>query len=128
MKSHLVSATLAVLTIFTSMSASSAMADSIIKVQKPIDINPNIQLRPTTSISGVITNGGSNNGGQPNFTCDQIQVYVAENITPPPSGSGITFLKFYSSNERDPRPLTSIFGISDKPCFVLSQSLSKSKA
>ncbi len=94
MKSHLVSATLAVLTIFTSMSASSAMADSIIKVQKPIDINPNIQLRPTTSISGVITNGGSNNGGQPNFTCDQIQVYVAENITPPPSGSGITLPKY----------------------------------
>ncbi len=94
MKSRLFSATLAIATIFTSMSASSAMADSIIKVQRPIDINQNIQLRPTTSISGVITNGGSNNGGQPNFTCNEIQVYVAENIAPPPSGSGITLPEY----------------------------------
>ncbi|QIR41736.1 hypothetical protein HCG51_34175 (plasmid) [Tolypothrix sp. PCC 7910] len=93
MKSRLFQATVAALTIFTSMSASSAMADSVITVQRQINI-PDIELRPTTSISGVITNGGSNNGGQPNFTCDEIQVYVVENITPPPSGSGITLPEY----------------------------------
>lgn len=90
MKSRLFQATLAVLGMFSAISAPSAMADSIIKVQRPIDIHPNIQLLPITSISGVITNGGSNNGGQPNFTCNEIQVHVAEDITPKPSGNGIT--------------------------------------
>jgi hypothetical protein len=92
MKSRLFPATIAFLAIFT---AQSAMADSIIKIQRPVEVpNIPIQLIPTTSISGVITNGGSNNGGQPNFTCNEIKVYVAESFTPAPSDGGIALPEY----------------------------------
>ncbi|BCL33773.1 hypothetical protein [Nostoc sp. MS1] len=92
MKSRLFPATIAFLAIFT---AQNAMADSVIKIERKVEVpNIPIQLIPTTSISGVITNGGSNNGGQPNFTCNEIKLYIAENVTPPPSGSGITLPEY----------------------------------
>lgn len=63
MKSRLFQITVAVLAICASMSAQKVMAESI---------------------SGVITNSGSNNGGQPNFTCSEIKVYVAQRISTVP--------------------------------------------
>ena len=78
--------------ILTSLSTSAGIAVAQLK--------PNLEIRPgrieinrpqlqliTTSISGKITNGGSNNGGQPNFACSDISVYVAVALPPsPPQG------------------------------------------
>ncbi len=63
---------------------------------------PTLQPRPGTvsttpilkplqiaTVSGKITNGGSNNGGQPSFNCNQIKLYAALQTVPTPSGDEI---------------------------------------
>lgn len=77
-------------TILTSLPGTAVLA--LPQVNPKLDINPG-KFTPLilTSISGTITNGGSNNGGQPGFSCSDIEVYVASSVSaPPPPQGGIS--------------------------------------
>ncbi|AFZ14389.1 hypothetical protein Cri9333_3566 [Crinalium epipsammum PCC 9333] len=91
MNSKLIQNTLTAV-ILTSLSTSAGIA--VAQLKPNLEIRPgNIEInRPqlqliTTSISGKITNKGSNNGGKPNFACSDISVYLAIALPPsPPQG------------------------------------------
>lgn len=81
---------IAAVTILTSVPATVVLA--LPQITPKLDINP-AKLTPIilTSISGTITNGGSNNGGQPGFSCGEIEVYAASVVSaPPPPPGGIS--------------------------------------
>jgi hypothetical protein len=92
MNSKFFQTTITAVTLLGSLIATAGIA--VAELKPNLDIRPgNIELnRPQlqlirTSISGKITNGGSNNGGQPDFACSDISVYVAVALPPsPPQG------------------------------------------
>lgn len=77
-----------------------ANAQPQILLQQPVILQPRInpdilQLAPVAQISGTIANGGSNNGGQPNFICNEIEIYAAQAVpSAPPVGGGISLPEY----------------------------------
>jgi hypothetical protein len=89
------SGTVAMLSILTSIVAINGVvcAQVIKKIPTPsqpiklekIDTSI-LRIQPAATVSGKIVNGGSNNGGAPNFSCNDIKVYAAIATTPTPNG------------------------------------------
>ncbi|MBW4575029.1 MAG: hypothetical protein KME08_07065 [Aphanothece sp. CMT-3BRIN-NPC111] len=85
----------AAVTVLTSLAATAGLAGAQIRptlepIKPRLEINPGLfpPLIVFSSISGNITNSGSNNGGQPDFACQDIEVYIAEAIPAPPPPPG----------------------------------------
>jgi hypothetical protein len=86
--------TLAVLSIVsTGAIASPTIPDPIDRTLPNISPIPNLTIALAT-VSGKITNGGSNNGGQPNFQCSDIKIYAATQTIPAPSGDFISLPEY----------------------------------
>lgn len=87
------------LSLLISLSATAQIAHSQPQINQ--QINPRLRIDPrllelnlSPSISGNIINGGSNNGGKPDFTCNQIEIYVAEASFPAPQNGGISLPQY----------------------------------
>jgi hypothetical protein len=86
--------TLAVLSmVSTGAIANPTIPASIDRTLPNISTIPNLTIALAT-VSGKITNGGSNNGGQPNFQCSDIKIYAATQTIPAPSGDFISLPEY----------------------------------
>jgi hypothetical protein len=64
-----------------------AIAQPSIDINQPVPPIKPIKMAMAT-VSGKIINVGGNNGGQPNFNCNQIKIYPAIQVDTPPSQPG----------------------------------------
>lgn len=115
MKFHVSKSIVAVLSVFASITVTTGIANA--------QVMGNIRI-PIQSVSGTIVNAGSNNGGQPNFACNDINIFASKLITTkPPADGGITMPKY----EQISSSVKAIGNIATGCKYTLPLSLSATK-